>query len=72
VRLAADGTLLTPASGYLNANFDSPFAQAIDASGNLWVANGVIGKMVELVGVAAPVKTPIVAAVTGNLLGQRP
>jgi sugar lactone lactonase YvrE len=72
VRIGANGTVLTPPSGYLNAGFDSPFAQAIDSSGNLWVANGVGGSIVELVGVAAPVKTPIVAAVTGNLLGQRP
>jgi hypothetical protein len=56
----------------LNAGFDTPFAQAIDSSGNLWVANGLGGSIVELIGVAAPVKTPIVAAVTGNLLGQRP
>ena len=72
MRIAANGTMLTPASGYLNAGFNSPFAQAIDASGNLWVANGVGGNIVEMVGVAAPVKTPVVAAVTGDLLGQRP
>jgi sugar lactone lactonase YvrE len=72
MRIAANGTMLTPTLGYLNAGFDTPFAQAIDASGNLWVANNAGGSIVELVGVAAPVKTPVVAAVTGNLLGQRP
>jgi hypothetical protein len=72
VHLATDGTLLTPPSGYLNGGLDSPFSQAIDGSGNLWVANGYGGTITELVGVAAPVKTPVAAAVASNLLGQRP
>jgi hypothetical protein len=72
VHMAANGGTLTPSSGYLDSGFDSPFAQAIDASGNLWVANGVGNRITELIGVAAPVKTPTVAAVIGNLLGQRP
>jgi hypothetical protein len=72
VHMAANGATLTPSSGYLDSGFDSPFAQAIDSSGNLWVANGVGNSITELVGVAAPVKTPTVAAVIGNLLGQKP
>ena len=38
---------------------------AIDSSGNLWVANsGGDNTVTELVGVAAPVLTPMVACLT--------
>ena len=37
-----------------------PYALAIDASGNVWVAGGFGNNVVEVVGAAAPVKTPLV------------
>jgi streptogramin lyase len=55
--------------GTLSGNFgpfNGPFGVAIDSSGNLWVANegggpDGVGVATELVGVAAPVLTPMVA-----------
>ena len=49
--------------------FNGPFGVAIDSSGNLWVANegggpDGIGVATELVGVAAPVLTPMVTCLT--------
>jgi len=42
------------------ANFNMPKAVAIDSSGNVWVANGGNDTITELVGIAAPVKTPFI------------
>ncbi len=44
---------------------------AIDGSGNVW-ATSVDGALVQLVGAAAPVITPIATAATNNMLGTRP
>lgn len=73
-----NGTLLSPPSGFLDSNLKAPQAVAVDASGNLWVgnsagqANAVPGTVTQFLGVAAPVKTPIQAALKAGLLGQRP
>jgi len=79
VEVSAAGTVLSPASGFTNVAFDAPQAVAVDASGNVWVANsagqsnGTAGSITQLVGVAAPVKTPLVNALSGlNLVGIRP
>jgi hypothetical protein len=40
----------------------SPGAIAIDASGNVWVGDGIDGNLYELVGAATPVKTPLIGA----------
>ncbi len=42
------------------ANFSNPRAVAIDSSGNVWVANTGNATITELVGAAAPVKTPLI------------
>lgn len=43
----------------LSANLTLPFALAIDASGNLWVSSFANDMVVEYLGAAAPVKTPL-------------
>jgi DNA-binding beta-propeller fold protein YncE len=43
------------------SNFFGPGGVAFDSSGNLWVPNGGDNTVTELVGVAAPVLTPMVA-----------
>jgi hypothetical protein len=55
------GTPLSPAGGFgTDAQLGSPFALAIDASGNLWVTNSSGANTVTVfVGLAAPVKTPL-------------
>ena len=55
----------------------NPFRLAIDRSGSVWVANlGTTttgaSTVTELVGVAAPVVTPMSLAIQNNALNQRP
>jgi hypothetical protein len=49
----------------------SPYALAIDGSGNVWSAN-ISGGVIEWVGAATPVVTPLAAGVKNNMLGTRP
>ena len=64
-------------SGYGSAALVNPFRVALDRSGNVWVANlgtSVVGSGVitQIVGVAAPVVTPLSVAIQSNALNQRP
>ncbi len=45
---------------------------AIDPSGNVWITNYIGNAVVELVGAAAPVATPLSVAAGDNALGQKP
>jgi hypothetical protein len=58
---AVPGTPLSPATGLgTDAQLGSPFALAVDQSGNLWVTNSNGGNTVTVfVGLATPVKTPV-------------
>jgi hypothetical protein len=69
---ANDGTPISPATGFAGGNLVSPQAIAIDGSGNVWIANGNWTTLTELIGAAAPVVTPIAAALKNNALGARP
>lgn len=76
-----DGTLLSrsnsgygySANGTLPINVFGPRGIALDSSGNVWVA-GDAGSpvLVELIGLAAPVLTPLSAGNSPNLLGMEP
>ena len=58
----APGTPLSPAAGLgTDAQLASPFAVAIDQSGNVWVSNSANGTntVTTFVGLATPVKTPL-------------
>jgi hypothetical protein len=66
--ILADDTYLTPIAG-----------TAVDNSGNLWVANGGLydntaqaNELVEFIGLAVPVRTPIVAALKNGETGASP
>ncbi len=72
IHLAANGTYITSVNGYQDPHFNGVGVAAIDGSGNLWVSNNAGGSLTELLGVAAPVATPIAAASRYNLLGIRP
>ncbi|HZZ38461.1 MAG TPA: NHL repeat-containing protein [Acidobacteriaceae bacterium] len=51
---------LSPAPGFgQDASLYGPFGVAIDASGNLWTTNAYGNNLTEFIGVAAPVKTPL-------------
>jgi len=55
------GAPLTPSAGIGGgANLSLAFAIAIDASGNIWVTNTGSKTLTEYVGLAAPVKTPLI------------
>jgi hypothetical protein len=45
---------------------------AIDGSGNVWVTGFSNTTLIELVGAAAPVSTPVLAQATNNTFGTRP
>ena len=79
MEISSTGTVISPAGGFQNSDFSAPQGIAIDASGNVWVANSggqsnaTAGSITQLVGVAAPIKTPAVAQLTGlNLVGVKP
>ncbi len=73
------GTPLSPSVGFTSSYLFSPGDVGVDASGNVWASNSVAQgsytnglNLVEFVGAAVPVATPIATAVGTNKLGQRP
>jgi hypothetical protein len=71
VHINSAGTVLSGPNGYQDTHFATVGAAAIDASGNLWVTNNTGASVTELLGVAAPIKTPITAGAS-NSIGSRP
>jgi hypothetical protein len=61
----ASSTTLTPL-------LYDPLNIAIDSSGNVWVTNYIGNEVVEVVGAAAPVVTPLSLAAGTGKLGQKP
>jgi streptogramin lyase len=59
------GVVLSPASGWLaDADMLQPYAIAIDASGNLWISQyNTDNEITQVIGMAAPVKTPLLGPV---------
>jgi streptogramin lyase len=54
------GQPISPAAGWApDSNLFGAFAVAIDATGNLWVTNFNNNSITEFVGIASPVKTPL-------------
>jgi streptogramin lyase len=59
------GAALSPATGFgLDADLLEPFAIAVDASGNLWITNSGNNTLTEFIGMAAPVRTPLIGPPT--------
>jgi hypothetical protein len=55
------GAGISPSTGYgTDANVTEPFAVALDASGNAWLSSYANNAIIEFLGVAAPIKTPLV------------
>jgi DNA-binding beta-propeller fold protein YncE len=57
---AVPGTALSPAGGLgTDAALLEAYALSVDASGNLWISNFGSNTLSEFVGLAVPVKTPL-------------
>jgi len=54
-----------------SANISSPSSIQADSSGSLWISSSGNGMVVEVIGVASPVVTPTVNAVTNSTLGSK-
>jgi streptogramin lyase len=56
----AASSAISPSTGFgIDANLVTPFGLALDASGNVWVANFNGNFVAQFVGLATPVKTPL-------------
>jgi streptogramin lyase len=61
----APGAPISPSAGWApEAKLTGTYSLAIDASGNLWVTNLFNNSIEEFVGIAAPVKTPLIGPPT--------
>ncbi len=59
------GSAISPTAGWgPDANLDEAYGIAIDASGNVWVSNFGGATITEFIGLATPVKTPLVGPVS--------
>jgi sugar lactone lactonase YvrE len=78
--LSNGGAAISPPTAYTSsATMGAPNDVAIDSSGNVWAANAFVPvsyanglNVVEFVGAAAPVVTPIATAVKNGTIGARP
>ena len=66
------GAAISPSTGIQPGNLTTPTGVAIDSSGSVWVTTGGSAPVVKVIGVAAPVVTPIASATSANTLGAQP
>ena len=71
VELDNNGNILSGGTGYNVAAAGYPVGDAIDASGNVWVAMAN-NYVIEMVGAATPVVTPISLGLKNGTFGIRP
>jgi streptogramin lyase len=58
---ATPGSVLSPAGGLgPHSALSESYAIAVDASGNLWISNFGSNKLTEFIGLASPVRTPLI------------
>jgi hypothetical protein len=62
--LTSNGLAVSPFSGYTGGGMNGPLALAIDSAGNLWVINNSGNSVTEFIGIATPVKTPLLGLPT--------
>jgi hypothetical protein len=71
VELDNNGNILSGPTGYFIPQAGDPVGVAVDGSGNVWtVMSG--SYVIEAVGAATPVVTPLSVGVKNNTLGTRP
>jgi len=66
------GVAVSPAAGYSLGVTGTLIGPAVDGSGNIWFVNTTKNTLQEVVGIAAPVVTPLAVAVQTNKVGQLP
>jgi sugar lactone lactonase YvrE len=55
------GQPLSPATGFgVDAGLANPYGVALDSSGNIWISNSGSNAITQFLGLATPVKTPLV------------
>lgn len=79
IELNSSALLLSGNGYYRSGGINGPYGIAIDGSGDAWIANLSGNSVTEMVGVATPVITPIVAGLPAtptadgsSNLGTRP
>jgi hypothetical protein len=73
--LSNSGVVLSGPNGYVSSELYGPYTIVTDGSGNVWVSSGDhIGScnLVEYIGIAVPVVTPLSVGVKEHMLGTRP
>ena len=68
----ANGSPVSPDPGFQPGNLDAPTAIAVDQTGSVWITNAGNSTVTRLLGAAAPVVTPAVAATITSSGGTRP
>ncbi|MGO9060678.1 MAG: NHL repeat-containing protein [Candidatus Binataceae bacterium] len=58
--LSSTGKPISPASGFSGPGLDQPHDMAIDLSGNLWITNQAGNSLTQFLGIAVPVRTPLI------------
>jgi len=71
-RLNGTGAVISGPIGYTSNSLFGTMALAIDGAGNIWIQNSSTASLTEFVGVAAPVVTPLAAAVANHSIATRP
>jgi hypothetical protein len=73
IELTSAGVAVSPSTNYTYGGIlDDPLNLAIDPSGDIWVTNYGGSKLVEIIGGAAPVVTPLSNAANSGTLGTEP
>jgi hypothetical protein len=78
--LSNAGVVLSGAAGFQSGILLFPACVALDGSGDVWISSSqsapkptyYTDRITELIGIAAPVVTPLAAGVKNNTLGTRP
>jgi hypothetical protein len=73
IELTSAGVAVSPSTNYTYGGLlDDPLNLAIDPSGDIWVTNYGGSKVVEILGAAGPVVTPLSASANNGTLGKLP
>lgn len=73
LEMSPSGNVLSESGGFTaGGTLSVCLGSAIDGSGNLWIPNLGTSSITKIVGVAAPVVTPLATAVANNTLATRP